>query len=513
MPLNVCLIRPPRMMRAFSRSMKAAQAMGLAFVASPLQEKGHKVSIIDALGEAPDQQNVFLQDIVTVGLSSEEILARIPADTDVIGFSCMFTQDWLSTKQLIEFIGSHFPNATLLAGGEHITALPEYCLQKTKPLSICVLGEGEETFVATVDAIENHIPLNTIDGIAYKDETGIHKNKRRTRMRELDSLPYPAWNLLPMQKYFDNGISFGVDRGRSLALMATRGCPYECTFCSSPNMWGKRYYMRDVKKVVDEIVYFKNIYDLNNIDFYDLTAIINKEWMISFCKELLARNVNITWQLPSGTRIEALDAEVASYLAKAGCKNISYAPESGSKQTLHTIKKKLSIDLLLKSMKASLDNGLNIKMNIIIGLPEDRHKNIWETLWFIVKASWYGAHDVAPSVFMAYPGSAIFDDLMKQGKIDLDKDEYFLSILDSDNFFKIHFYNDHISKRWLQFYWLFALLLFYSTTFLFRPVRLYTFIKNVVTKKYESRGEMALGELIKRLRVKPRQSAGMQPGI
>lgn len=306
------------MMRLFSRSMNAAPAVGLAFVASPLVEQCHQVGIIDAIAEAPGQTNVFLEDIVTVGLRFSEIAALIPADSAVIGFSCSFTQDWLSTRALIEYVGKQFPRAYLIAGGEHITALPEYCLEKAPHLQACVCGEGEVTVVDLVSAIEHKKLLKDVAGIVYRDEQGIHANKRRVRLQELDSLPYPAWGLLPMNKYFENGIAFGVNRGRSLAVVATRGCPYSCTFCSSSSMWGRGYYMRDVKKVVDEIVYFKNIYSVQNVDFYDMTAIINKDWIIAFCRELMERNVNITWQLPSGTGVEALDEEVADY-CRSGC--------------------------------------------------------------------------------------------------------------------------------------------------------------------------------------------------
>ena len=262
--------------------------------------------------------------------------------------------------------------------------------------------------------------------------------------------------------------------------------------------------MRDVTKLVDEIIYFKGIYNITNVDFYDLTAIINKAWIIAFCKELLDRNVNITWQLPSGTRTEVLDAEVAEYLSISGCKNLSYAPESGSPQVLNLIKKKVSLDNMIVSMRECLKHGLNIKLHILIGLPEEKTRDIFKTLWLILKVSWYGANDVAPSVFMAYPGSAIFTKLEKEGKIDMETDEYFHSMLDADNLLKIKFYNDNFSQTALRLYWLAALLLFYTSTFIFRPFRIYTFTRNIITQKYESRGEMALGELVRRTKFRKR---------
>ena len=111
-------------------------------------------------------------------------------------------------------------------------------------------------------------------------------------------------------KYIDGGFTYGVNLGRSMPILATRGCPYQCTFCSSPAMWTTRYYVRDVADVVDEIASYVERYAATNVDFYDLTAIIKRDWILAFCAELERRGLDITYQLPTGTRSEALDEEV-----------------------------------------------------------------------------------------------------------------------------------------------------------------------------------------------------------
>jgi len=491
-------------MKPMSATMKPAPPLGLAFIASSLKAAGHNVRIIDTVAEAPDVYYSFKDDIVFNGLSNEDTCSLIPKDTEVIGFSVMFSGNWLHNRALIDFIGEQFPDAVLIAGGEHITACPEFCIEQTQYLQACVLGEGEDTVVDLVNAISENRSLSEVDGLCYRDENNRPvKNARRKRIMEVNSIPRPAWELFPIEKYRDNSIIYGVDRGHiSLPLMATRGCPYSCTFCSSPQMWGTKYIMRTVQDVVDEMKSFYFQFGARNFDFYDLTAIIRKEWIVDFCKELVSRNLEgLTWQIPAGTRSEAIDSEVAEWLYKSGCVNITYAPESGSLEVLKTIKKKVNLNDMLRSIKHSRQSGMNIKINFIIGFPNETHKRIWESILFLIKASKAGVNDMAPSTFSPYPGSALFEQLRKKGKIDMYKDDYFIEIINVDTFFKNRFYNSSINKYFLRLYLILYLLIFYGTNFIFHPTRLYKTIRNLLTKRYESRGEMAIGELIKRSKI------------
>lgn len=487
-----------------SAAMKPAPSIGLAFIAGTLKNDGHQVQIIDSLAEGAECYYHYKDGILSNGLSIEDIAEAVHPQTQIIGLSLMFSGNWIHNRDLIDYLGERFPLVTIIAGGEHLTSCPEFCIRQTKSLDVCVLGEGEETISLLLKALQNQEPLETVEGIVFR--TNINETQRtapRKRMRELESIPRPAWEFFPLNKYRDNSIIFGIDRGViSLPLLATRGCPYTCTFCSSPQMWGTRYFMRTPQDVADEIEEFQKKYDAQNFDFYDLTAIIRKEWIIEFCKEVLNRNLNITWQIPAGTRSEAIDQEVSYYLYKAGCKNITYAPESGSPETLQIIKKKVNLDNMLKSIANSSKEGMNIKINFIIGFPNETHKNIWQSLGFLVKASRAGVDDMAPSIFSPYPGSQLFEELKAQGIINMDDDSYFLEIINVDTFFENKFYNTHINKYLLRIYLFLYLFVFYSTNYFFHPKRFVRTIKNLWNKKYESRGEMAVGELLKRRKIK-----------
>lgn len=502
--MHICLIRPSTVLRRFSITVKPTAPLGLALIAASLKSAGHSVTIIDAIAENPNQYITLKDDIEVNGLTNAEIADRIPANTDVIGLHIMFTNNWLNDRALIDHIGQQHPNIPIIAGGEHITGMPERCIQQTKFLNVCVLGEGEETVVDLIDCIAKGKDLAEVEGICYRTEQqGIKTNPRRKRIREINDIVWPAWELFPVESYKENELSYGVIKDElSLPIIATRGCPYECTFCSSPQMWGTKYFMRTPKDVADEIEHFQKLYGASNYDFYDLTAILNKRWIVEFCKELIARDIKITWQIPAGTRSEAIDAEVAHYLYKTGCRNITYAPESGSVEVLAAIKKKVHLDKMLESFRHTEKAGMNIKLNMLIGLPEERHKHIWQTMWFLIKASKAGVHDIFPTVVVPYTGCELFMKLEKEGKINPDKDEYFERIIVSDSFFGGYFYNDHISQLTFRVYRLLYLVLFYFSNFLFRPARIYYSIRNLVKGTPVSRGEQRIYEVIKRNKVK-----------
>lgn len=480
--------------------MPPSPPLGLAFIAGALQKAGHKVTVIDAVAEAPKQLTPFYKDDLYInGLTFEEILKKIPADTELIGLNIMFTCNWLSDRKLIDFLGEHLSGVPIIAGGEHITAIPQLCIEQTKHLAVCVLGEGEETVVELIEALQNKTDLATVPGIAFRQDDTAVVNPRRNRVKEVEEFALPAWELFPLNEYQENNISYGVASGvKSLPIMATRGCPYSCTFCSSPMMWTTRYYMRAPADVANEIQLFKEKFGVTNFDFFDLTAIIKKDWIMLFTQELIDRQLNITWQIPAGTRSEAIDREVAHALYKSGCKNITYAPESGSVEILHAIKKKVSLPKMFQSIRYSYEEKLSIKINIILGFPEEHHSDIWKTIWLLIKASWYGVHDIAPGAFSPYPGSDLFNRLVKQGEIDITTDEYFLRTIYAETLFDNHVYNHNMSAFTMRAYLSLYIVAFYSSNYLFRPQRFFKLIKNVITKRTETRTEKALSDIFDR---------------
>jgi radical SAM superfamily enzyme YgiQ (UPF0313 family) len=489
--MQICLIKPPILHKGASFALMPTPPLGLAYIAAALEVENHEIQVIDASATPVDKKEIFKENIYLFGLTSSEIKSKIKGKPAVICFSLMFTNNWLHDRFLIQELKSAFPNSIFIAGGEHATAAPELCLNQA-PLDYIVLGEGEETVVALINCIEKKQKVEEVGGLVFKINKEIVKTKQKNRIKEIFKIKWPAWHLFPLEVYFENKMSHGVYRGRTLPVMATRGCPYDCTFCSSPNMWGRSYSMRPPTDFVDELYYLNTKYGVVNFDLFDLTAIIVKKWIIEMCNEILKRNLKITFQLPSGTRAEAIDYEVACSLKAAGCSNITYAPESGSPSVLKTVKKKVKIDKMLHSIRHSNKAGINIHLNMIVGFPNDTHKDLFQTLWFLIRCSWYGANDMAMAVFTPYPGSELFSDLNKKGKLNLENDQTLIEIIESYDLWPSKVYCQNISPTMIKFYILLSLVIFYGSNYLFRPIRFIITIHNLFTHKHESRLEQIL---------------------
>jgi radical SAM superfamily enzyme YgiQ (UPF0313 family) len=193
-------------------------------------------------------------------------------------------------------------------------------------------------------------------------------------------------------------------------------------------MWTTTWIPRDPVKTVDEIQHYVEAYGARNFLFQDLTAIIKREWVIAFCREVIRRDLRISWQLPSGTRSEAVDLEVAQLLMRSGMVNMGYAPESGSEGTRRLIKKKVKEPRLLKSIEDSVAGGLNVNVWVVIGFPHDTPESLQENLPFVDTLARLGVHDFGVSFYLALPGTEMFDALYDSGRIRIDG-RYFAHIL------------------------------------------------------------------------------------
>jgi anaerobic magnesium-protoporphyrin IX monomethyl ester cyclase len=506
--MKICIIRPSVIHKEIAFSHMPSPPLGPAYVAAVLKRDGHDVQAIDAAVEGFHDVEPFKFNTYIFGLNINNTVNRIRTDVEVICFSFMYTNSWYYDKELVAATRAKFPKAVIIGGGEHVTAVPEYCFTTAPEIDYIVLGEGEATISELIYQIEHKQPVDVISRIAYKKDGKVSINnfeRRIKRVDNIDSLPRPAWELFPLDKYFEYKVTYGVYRGNNLPLLASRGCPYDCTFCSNMQMYGKKYNIRDVKEVVDEMEYYYKTYNVISFDFFDLTAIIYKDWIIKLCDEIIARGLQITYQIPAGTRAEAIDFEVAKKLYDSGCKNITYAPESGSPKVLRAIKKRINLNNMYTSIYHSYKVGMNIKLNIIVGFPDETHRDVWQTIWFLVKSSWYGAHDMYPGVFSPYPGSELYDRLEREGKVDLYSDEYIMSIIGSHDLLPDKTYNDAMSATAVKVYTVLMYVAFYGSNFLFRPIRLLRMLRNLLTNNHESRSELVLAQTFKKFRLSKKE--------
>ena len=458
---SISLIRPPAAETFRIGTSTIVPPLGLAYVAAAAQASGCRVQIIDAVTEAPTTYTRYFHGYL-LGLPLAEIAARIADGVAGVGISCMFTHEWPMVVHLIDLIKARRPDLPVIVGGEHVTAMPEFSLG-TSRADVLVLGEGEETASELFAALAAGGAIDQIEGIAWRRDGEIAVNRRRSRRAAVDEIPPPAWHLFDLTRYHQHRFVGGVYSAQlTVPMLATRGCPYQCTYCSSPNMWTTRWIARDPRAVVDEMEGYIARYGAGNFPFYDLTAVIQKEWIVAFCREILARRLDITWQLASGTRSEAIDGEVAELLRQSGMINMAYAPETGSDLTRRYIKKKVRTDRLYASVEAAAKARLSVAAYMVIGFPHDGPTEMRETVAFLREIAKRGVNDLGSGYYMALPGTELFRTLYEKGQIVIDR-KYFRHILNAHAMLPAASYTDQLSRAALAVWKMRFVFAFYVT--------------------------------------------------
>lgn len=493
--MHITLVDPRKYVSATNHASTVAMPpLGLAYVAASVEQAGHRASIVDACGMALEHLEPF-GPVYLRGASDEDVVAAIPADTDAIGVGCMFSCQWPATRRLIHRIRARFPDRPIVLGGEHATALPELSMAEA-PVDAIVLGEGEETMVHLLEWIAGRQPASAVQGIVYRGPSGPVSTGRRARIRDVDAIPSPAWHLVDVERYMRFNQPHGAAQGRFMPMLATRGCPFACTFCSSPGMWTQRWIPRDPKAVVDEMERYMAHYGATDFQFEDLTAIVRREWVAAFCDEILARHLTITWQLPSGTRSEAIDLDVAKRMKAAGCHEFCFAPESGCPETLKTIKKRVSLDKLYEAARVAMDAGINVGCFFIIGFPSERLSNVLRTYRAIVRCAVMGFSTVNVNGFSPQPHTEIYDELVKAGRITLN-DDYFYSLFTFQDQGRMQTsYNARFADWQVTALVKGGLVLFFLTSFACRPWRL----AQVLVDPFRKTSKTKLGKYLRGMR-------------
>ncbi|MEY4675204.1 MAG: hypothetical protein RL148_2988 [Planctomycetota bacterium] len=501
--MKVTLIHPPVYINKNGlTALRPSLPLGLAYIAAVLRDDGHQVSVVDALGLAPEQM-IPDGDIWRLGLKPEEIIERVPADTQAIGVTSMWSYSWPIVRELIHKLRAAFPGVPIVCGGEHFTAVPDLSMEQA-PIDYIVMGEGEETAIALFRAIELKLDITVIPGVAHRGADGkIVKNPRRDRIRNIDELPWPAWELFDVEAYSSNRLVSGIYYGKTVPILATRGCPYQCTYCSSPNMWTTRWFARTPKDVVDEIETYHRRYGASNFPFQDLTAILKREWVVDFCREIETRGLKITWQLPAGTRSEIIDEEVARLLVRSGCKSLNFAPESGSERTRAHMKKMLTDEKLFRAVHASVKAGLNVGAFFVLAYPTDEVEDMKATVRLAARLGRAGIDDVSAGFFFPLPSTEITRQLEKEGRVHYDDAFLKLPIYVHNKFLSDdRRFNDHFTAKQLTKWKYKVVAAFYINSFLFRPGRVFRILWNFLRGKETSKMESFLHETVRKFRLR-----------
>ena len=504
---HITLVRGPVVFTNGSINNEPVPQLGLAYISGYLLAKGYKVTVIDSSAEGLGKISPLKEypGYSYQGITHSDVISRIPKQTRIIGFTSMFSGEWPVLRDLIIQTRESFPEALIVAGGEHITAVTEYCLRDCPALDVCVRGEGEHTFYQLLEAYLGTGDFLDVPGIAYikKEDQYQQNGNKPPRMKDV-KIPWPDWPEDYLEKFWRAGKSYGVATERDMPFMLSRGCPFQCTFCSSPQMWTTKYNFRDLDDVMKEIKYYIKRYDITALQMYDLTAIIKKQWAMEFCQRLIDEGIKLKWSLPDGTRSEALDKEVLIMMKKSNINYLVYAPESGSQRTLKKIKKRVKLKRLIESVIEAKRLGLTVRTNVIIGFPHETWWDIIQTILFQMRNAIRGVDDVTIYIFSPYPGTEIFDDLTRAGKVKLN-DDYFLKLtsLNGDYFTtNLKTFNENISGRMLGVVRLVAVLINYAISYLLYPRRIIRTIRNIYSTNAATVFEHRLKDFLNRRKLK-----------
>jgi anaerobic magnesium-protoporphyrin IX monomethyl ester cyclase len=384
--LKITLINPPYPPSVHSHPPFIP--LGLAYLGAVAEKAGHQITIIDCQAER---------------LTYEAFSARIAqTSSDVIGVTAT-TLLYKSAMKLITIAKQTQPQATTMLGGSHGTFWDENALNEYPSLDIVVRREGEQTFIELLEKLQTKASLTSVLGITYRNGDKITRNADRPFIEDLDSIPFPAHHLMPLE-------SLKRDGKILFPLISSRGCVFWCDFCSTVRMFGRGYRMRSPKNVVDEMQLIHDKYGVKQVTFYDDAFTVDRNRVLKICEELHSRKLDMMWDC--GTRVDMVDRELMKTMRSAGCFAVWLGVESGSEAILGAMNKRIKLDQTRVAYKTAHEVGLMTIANVVLGFPGETEKTARETIRFVKELN---PDDVGFYVATPYPGTPMYEEVKKNG--------------------------------------------------------------------------------------------------
>ncbi len=397
------LIPPTDLSKSYGKLKRFSNpqpSIGIAYIAAVLRKNGHDVKVVDAY-----VNNHTLEEIMDM------VEKYAPA---VVGMSVL-TPSADIVYEISRNIRTIFPHIKIVMGNMHASLFSDEVLTKGYA-DFVVHREGEITMLEVCDALKNDKSLEDVRGISFKKNGVIIHTPSRPYIENLDALPFPAWDLLPMDKYSTDPRT-EVKRGAvEMQILATRGCPFQCTFCSSrtERSLGMKYRMRNPKLVVDEMVYLHERYGSEVFSFTDLAFPLVRTHAMELCNEIINRGLNEKIKWVTECRVKPLDEELLKFMKGAGCVRLCFGIESGNNEILKLLKKKFTVEDVRDAVKTAQRIGLQVDGMFMIGLPAETEETIKETINLAVELN---IRYAIFNIFVPYPGCELWDVLMSQNKI------------------------------------------------------------------------------------------------
>jgi len=358
--------------------------LSLSYLASVLKQEGIEVRILDFLVTQYNPKKL-----------RRELEEYGP---QLVGATCV-TLNYPIARRMLKVCKDFDPHIFTVIGGPHVTFALEETLLRSPCIDAIVIGEGERTLVELARLVEQGKDIRHVTGIAFADGGTVVKTTPKARVDDLDQLPLPARELLPMARY--------RALGTPCTVITSRGCPYSCIFCSGRRMFGPKVRFRSPGLVVDEIEQLQRDFGFVKINIVDDTFTLSHHHTQAACEEMLRRNLKIKWSVFA--RVDRISEELAQLMNRAGCEWMLFGVESADEGILKTIKKGITPEQVRRGVKIASEAGINVFNSFILGLPGETRDTALKSLAFGDElyhkyGAKYGFHMLSP-----LPGTEIYE--------------------------------------------------------------------------------------------------------
>lgn len=365
-------------------------SLSLSYLAAVLQEEGIEVQILDLL---------------VTKYSSDKVRNKLEEyQPQVVGATCV-TLNYPTAARILKVCKDFDPGIVTVMGGPHVSFALEETLLRAPWIDVVVIKEGERTLVELVRALEKGVGFSQVAGIAFREDKRVVQTEPRPLIENLDELPLPSRNLLPLSKY--------RALGAPCNLITSRGCPYGCIFCSGRRMFGRRVRFRNPRLVVDEIEIIHKELGFEKINIVDDTFTLNHRHARNVCEEIIRRNLPIQWTVFA--RVDTVTRDLLEIMKEAGCTYLLFGVESGSEQILKTVNKGITVDDVRRGTKLTTEAGIKVFASFILGLPGESPETARQSVDLAQElrreyGSQYGFHMLSP-----LPGTELYEKAEEYG--------------------------------------------------------------------------------------------------
>ncbi|MBN1339012.1 MAG: radical SAM protein, partial [Bacteroidales bacterium] len=290
---------------------------------------------------------------------------------DLIGIT-VFSPVYYEVIDVLHRVRKSFDGTPVCLGGPYVTTIMEDIFKKT-PADFAVYGEGEVTFSDLISHLKGNMDIEGIAGLMFKDRKGkIITNPPRAFIKDLNSVPFPAWDIFPMERY-------PLHR-----MVSSRGCPYQCSWCNSSSVWFRSYRTREPENMLQEIECLLKNYGKKIFIFGDNSFNIDLKRVERFCELLLNRNIKILWSV--SLRADLMTQELAFLMKEAGCYNVAIGIESANNEILAKMNKSTTIGKITEGIKMLKNAGIEVMSQYVIGSPYETLDTVKESVEYAKKS-------------------------------------------------------------------------------------------------------------------------------